>query len=82
MAEEMDLRLMKAELEGEYAVLIKLHPVMSGRLSLEGLKGFAFDVTDDLRIEEALCAADIVITDYSSVILRRKIDEENMRILI
>ena len=68
MAEEMDLRLMKAELEGEYAVLIKLHPVMSGRLSLEGLKGFAFDVTDDLRIEEALCAADIVITDYSSLI--------------
>ena len=59
---------MKAELEGEYAVLIKLHPVMSGRLSLEGLKGFAFDVTDDLRIEEALCAADIVITDYSSLI--------------
>ena len=62
---------LKESLSSEYVFLTKFHPQMeknglpeSGRLQT---LGFIFDVTKQLNAEEALCAADILITDYSSI---------------
>ena len=63
-----DIHLLKQELEEDYVLLIKFHPIMSKHLDLEGAGGFAYDVSSQISIEDALCAADLVITDYSSLI--------------
>ena len=67
----LDFRTLKNELSKEYAVITKFHPLMvkpglpeSGRIM--GL-GFVFDATHVLTAEEVLPAADILVTDYSSI---------------
>lgn len=69
---ELDYNGLKSALSGQYVMLTKFHPLMaSGGLSeserLQAL-GFVFDVSGTVTPEEALCAADILITDYSSII--------------
>lgn len=69
---EMDFRKMKAVLGTEYVFMTKFHPLMAkGGLGesahLRG-PGFVYDATKVLSPEEALCAADILVTDYSSII--------------
>lgn len=58
-------------LGAEYAFVIKMHPqLVKGKLSESDRlsnKGFLFDATDVVTPEQALCAADILITDYSSI---------------
>lgn len=62
-----------SELSDQYVFFVKLHPQTaksdgiseSDRTSCEGS---LFDVSNELGPEEALCAADILITDYSSII--------------
>ena len=67
-----NLKELQKALGDEYVVMIKQHPfIVPGRTpkiprNLEGT--FAVDATNDLTIDELLCAADIVITDYSSLI--------------
>lgn len=60
------------ELSGQYALFVKLHPQTA---KTDGISeadritclGSLFDVSKELSAEEALCAADILITDYSSI---------------
>ena len=53
----------------DYVLLFKLHPFVKTRTEIpEGYEHFAFDVTDDMSIEELLTVADICISDYSSLV--------------
>lgn len=69
----IDFLYLKSKLSEEYVIFVKLHPFIKKGMNLsEGLKevysGFVFDVSKELPIDEAMCAADMVITDYSSLI--------------
>lgn len=66
-----DIRKLKAALEKDYVFVTKFHPLMaSGGLTASMLiqgKGFLFDATRVLTPEEANCAADVLVGDYSSI---------------
>ena len=63
--------LLKEKLENEYVIITKFHPLMEKDGLPESMRircaGFVFDGTKVLNPEEALCAADILIGDYSSI---------------
>ena len=67
----IDYFLLKTQLSEDFVVLTKFHPLMAGIGLTETqrlrAKGFVYDVTDLLTPEEALCSADILISDYSSI---------------
>lgn len=69
----LDYEKLKASLGDEYALVLKLHPFTAKKFSLTGDEkekygDFIFDGSTTLKIETALCAADILIADYSSLI--------------
>ena len=67
--DKLDIEMMKKELGDEYVMLIKQHPHVKERPPVpESCRDFAWDVTDDLTIEDLICASDICISDYSSLI--------------
>lgn len=70
---KIDLDRMQEEFKNEYVLLYKLHPQTAKSFKLsdeekEKYKDFLFDVSHEIRVDTALCAADMLITDYSSVI--------------
>lgn len=68
---DLNFRLLNDKLSNEYVLITKFHPLMAkkGLTEKNRLQGldFVFDATKLLSAEEALCAADILITDYSSI---------------
>lgn len=69
----LDYEKLKAALGDEYALVMKLHPFTAKKFGLtedekEKYGDFIFDGSKNLKIETALCAADILIADYSSLI--------------
>lgn len=65
---QMNLERMKEELGDEYIILLRLHVVIQTRLKLdENIRDFAYDVSNYPDIQELMLIADILITDYSSV---------------
>ncbi|MBR0161130.1 MAG: CDP-glycerol glycerophosphotransferase family protein [Oscillospiraceae bacterium] len=66
----LPLRLdaMKEALGEEYALLLRLHPLTRRRAGVSAGDGFVFDTDGKLSMQEALCAADVLITDYSSIL--------------
>lgn len=69
----LDFIYLKRYLEKEYVILVKLHPFVKKGMNLskqleEIYSGFVFDVSKTLPIDDAMCAADMVVTDYSSLI--------------
>lgn len=69
----LDLLLLKRILADEYVFLMKMHPfITDGALMDEDVRDlvrdFAFDVPKNVPIETALCGADMLITDYSTVL--------------
>ncbi len=76
--DRLDISMMKKELEDRYVLLINHHPFVreKDRPKIpEDCKTFAFDVTDRLSIEELLTAADVCITDYSSLVFEYSLFE-------
>lgn len=69
---ELDYKGLKKALSDRYVLLTKFHPLMAGEglTDSEQLEAvdFVFDVSKLLKPEEALCAADILIADYSSIL--------------
>ena len=59
-----DFELFKREFVDEYAVFVKLHPQVHESVSLPS---FAFDVTEYDDVRELVLAADVLVTDYSSI---------------
>ncbi len=69
---KFNYRKMKEKLSDKYVFLTKYHPLLAkGGLSqaeeIQG-KGFVFDVSKELTPEEAVCVADVLISDYSSIL--------------
>ncbi len=64
----LDLAEMRATLGDDYVVLIKHHPFVKKRPRVpEECSDFAYDVTQQFSIDTLLCAADVCISDYSSL---------------
>lgn len=64
-----DLELLRDKLSKEYIFLVKQHPVVKNKPQIpNSCKDFAFDISSALTPDEALMSADVLITDYSSVV--------------
>lgn len=59
-----DFELFKREFVDEYAVFVKLHPQVHESVNLPS---FVFDVTEYDDVRELVLAADVLVTDYSSI---------------
>ncbi len=64
-----DMNRLEEAFGKQYVFLIKLHPMIA-RKSGKALEkeAFSYDITNKITAEEAICAADILITDYSSIL--------------
>lgn len=75
----LDIPAMKRALGDEYVVLIKHHPfVKQPPVVPEDCVDFAMDVTKSLEIDQLLCASDVCISDYSSLIFEYSLFERPM----
>ena len=77
----LDIPTMKTMLGKDYVLLINHHPFIKTKdrpKIPQSCRDFAFDMTDHLAIEELLTAADICITDYSSLIFEYSLFEKPM----
>ena len=75
--DRMDLVQMAEELREDYILLIKQHPFVKNRPAVpKEAADFAFDVSDRLPVEELMTAADICITDYSSIVFEYSLFEK------
>ena len=65
---DLNYKMLYKHLKDDFVILTKFHPYAKKKPDIpKELRGFAMDVTD-VQIEKLLCAADILVTDYSSVI--------------
>ena len=77
--DRLDIREMKLALSDKYVLLTKQHPFVQNIPPVpEGCEDFAKDCTGKLNIEDCLCAADVCITDYSSIIYEYSLFERPM----
>lgn len=79
----MNLEKMYNELKDDYVLLIKLHPHLvkgfnANTFAPDYMKKFAIKPNPTYPIENILCAADMVISDYSSLIFEYSILERPM----
>lgn len=75
----LDIPAMKRALGGEYVLLIKHHPfVKQPPVVPEDCADFAMDVTKSLEIDQLLCASDVCVSDYSSLIFEYSLFERPM----
>lgn len=79
----LDYMLMKRILGNDYILITKLHPLTAQAakltpLELELYGDFVLDASSCLDINTALCAADILITDYSTVMCEYSLLERPM----
>ena len=63
----LDIKKLKSALSDNYILLLKLHPLTAKGFELSDGE-FVFDISKTNSIDTALCCADIVISDYSSLI--------------
>ncbi len=76
--DKLDIPLLREQLGKDYILLINHHPFVKPKARPKippSCKDFAFDMTDSLSIEELLTAADICITDYSSLVFEYSLFE-------
>lgn len=75
----LDISAMKRALGDEYVLLIKHHPfVKQPPVVPEDCADFAMDVTKSLEIDQLLCASDVCVSDYSSLIFEYSLFERPM----
>lgn len=79
----MDYKILYETLSDRYVLVNKLHPLVRKGFRLdeavaESAADFLFDVSREATIEDALCAADVVISDYSSLIFDYSLLERPM----
>ncbi|MEI4789858.1 CDP-glycerol glycerophosphotransferase family protein [Bacillus sp. FJAT-53060] len=58
---------LQTELSGDYIILVKLHPAVKHLAKTETDGEWIFDVSDQ-PLYPLLCACDVLITDYSSIV--------------
>ncbi len=64
---EVDFDKLKEELGDEYVILFRAHYLVANSFDFDKYKGFVENVSNYSDINELYIAADILITDYSSV---------------
>ncbi|HET7627071.1 MAG TPA: CDP-glycerol glycerophosphotransferase family protein [Bacillales bacterium] len=64
---QLDLDRMQERLGEDYVVLLRLHYFVSNALDLSDYRGFAYNVSSYGDIQELYLIADMLVTDYSSV---------------
>ncbi|HET7658523.1 MAG TPA: CDP-glycerol glycerophosphotransferase family protein, partial [Bacillales bacterium] len=65
---KLDLDLMERELAEEYVLLLRLHPAVKSQKNFEEqYKGFVYDYSSLVDVNELLLITDCLITDYSSI---------------
>lgn len=70
---QLDLEMMRDKLGKEYIVLLRMHPIISNKLTIpENLSDFVLDVKNE-NINDLLLTSHILITDYSSIIFEYSI---------
>ncbi|MBP9989336.1 MAG: CDP-glycerol glycerophosphotransferase family protein [Ruminococcus sp.] len=79
----LDFKRLKEEFGNEYALVLKLHPFTAEKFNLsqeetEQYGDFVFNASKAVKIETALCAADILISDYSSLIFEYSLLDKPM----
>lgn len=77
----LDIAAMKQALGKDYLLLINHHPFIKEKerpAIPDSCRDFAFDMTDQVSIEELLTAADLCITDYSSLVFEYSLFERPM----
>ena len=74
----LDIPAMKRALGDEYVLLIKHHPFVKQPVVPEDCADFAMDVTKSLEIDQLLCASDVCVSDYSSLIFEYSLFERPM----
>jgi len=68
-ADLLDLDVMHRELGRDHVLLLKLHPFIRDAVAVpEELRGFVIDASGDPDVNELMLVADVLVTDYSSVI--------------
>src|SRR5699024_5836230 len=68
LALEMDIQQMQERLADDYVLLLRMHVVVSSKLTLEEeWEEFAHNVSNYPDMQELLLISDVLITDYSSV---------------
>ncbi|MBQ9552940.1 MAG: CDP-glycerol glycerophosphotransferase family protein [Clostridia bacterium] len=80
---KLDFIKMKEALGDEYVLVLKLHPRTAKAFRIpshvkEIVGDFVFNATRSVEIDTALCAADIVISDYSSLVFEYSLLERPM----
>ena len=67
--EFLNMEELHERLGDDWVLLVKQHPHVKDRPPIPAsCVGFAFDVSDSLSIESAMIAADVCVTDYSSLV--------------
>ena len=64
---EVDFDKLREELGDEYVILFRAHYLVANSFDFDKYKGFVKDVSSYSDINELYIAADILVTDYSSV---------------
>lgn len=75
----LNVSLFKERLSAQYVLVIKHHPLVKNPPEVPvSCLDFARDVSNELSIEEVLCATDICISDYSSLVYEYALFEKPM----
>lgn len=77
--DQLDIAALRERLGGEYALLVKHHPFVKKPPEIpEGCESFAFQVGEKLPIDVLLAAADVCVSDYSSIVFEYSLFERPM----
>lgn len=67
--ERFDLKKLYDETNGDYAILVKMHPFVSTPVNIPaGYEDYIIDFSQDSELNDLLFVTDVLITDYSSVV--------------
>lgn len=64
---QLDLDLLQNKLGSGYIILLRMHYLVAEQFDLEKYKGFVYDFSKHVDINELYVISDLLITDYSSV---------------
>ncbi|MDM5190897.1 CDP-glycerol glycerophosphotransferase family protein [Bacillus sp. DX4.1] len=64
---QLNLSLLQQKLNSDYIILLRMHYLVAEQFDLTPYKGFAYDFSQHVDINELYVLSDLLITDYSSV---------------
>lgn len=75
----LDLGKMYEQLDGEYAILVKLHPFCPEKFEIpEAYQDYVLDFSNESELNDLLFVTDLLVTDYSSAVFEASLLEVPM----